>query len=117
MCFTEEEMQEYDEQLDSLEPEPENLKTYEEFFKEKYKESDSEKKRAGTDKEFEICKRYKSINQQIADLTKDKQQAKNDILYFMKNYEEVDFGKYGRVVNRFSEGKRGYFGCNVKNYE
>lgn len=108
---------EYNEAIDNLEPEPEHLKTYEEFWKEKYKETNELLKREGTDAEFQLCVEYDQASKQEAEIKKIKQGLKNQILHFLKDHEEVNFGAYGRVMNRVHEGKRSYFKVNIKNYE
>ena len=100
-------------QLDTLEPPPEGNKGYEEFWKEKYKNTNT-KSRPGTEEEWGIGTDYNALNKKIKDLEKEKQLLKNQLLRSIQDYEEVTFNDSGRIVHRFNEGSRTYFGVNLK---
>jgi hypothetical protein len=104
-------------QLDDLEPEPEHNKGYEDFWKEKYKEGTKKNQVQGTEEHWDIAVGYKTILDQEKELSEKKQLYKNNLLYILKDADEIDFGENGRVVHRNNEGQRAYFGVNIKNYK
>jgi len=117
ITFDNDKKQQLREQLDNLEPEPEQNKGYEDFWKEKYKEGSIAKELVGTDDDFQIAVAYKDILEEEKELSTKKQLIKNHLLYIMKDYEELTFGDKGRVVHRNNPGSRAYFGVNIKNYK
>jgi len=116
-CFDEKKKEEYVAQLDALEPSPEQNKGYEDFWKEKYRETSEKKEKQGNEEDWAIAVGYKKILDQEKELSDKKQLYKNNLLYTMKDCEELTFGENGRVVHRNHEGSRTYFGVNIKNYK
>ena len=84
--------------LDALEPSPEQNKGYEDFWKEKYRETSEKKEKQGNEEDWAIAVGYKKILDQEKELSDKKQLYKNNLLYTMKDCEELTFGENGRVV-------------------
>lgn len=104
-------------QLDEIEPEPESNKGYEDFWKDKYKETNKKSYITGGEEEWQVALNYKLVTDKEKELKEEKQLYKNQLLRILKDNEEIDFGENGRVVHRQEEGKRAYFGVNIKNYK
>ena len=68
----------------------------------------------GTDGELEVAEEYAVILKKENDLSKRKQELKNNILNFMGDIEVIDFGDRGKITWRREEGKRPYFGVKIK---
>ena len=105
--------QQIEEHLDMLEPLPDDTKAYEEFWVEKYKDSEQEVKRQGTPEEYTLAKKYNEAHLKVKELEKEKQKYKNELLYLMGADKELDFGDKGRVVYR-DTGKRRTFTVKVE---
>lgn len=117
ITFDEKKKNELIAQLDAIEPLPEQNKGYEDFWKEKYREGSQVRKLEGNEEQWELALGYKQILDEEKELSEKKQLYKNNILYHMKDYEELTFGERGRVVHRNNPGSRVYFGVNIKNYK
>lgn len=106
-------VQEVEGKIQHLEPSPDTTKAYEEFKKAQYRESYGGI-RMGTDGELEVAEEYAVILKKENDLSKRKQELKNNILNFMGDIEVIDFGDRGKITWRREEGKRPYFGVKIK---
>ena len=108
---------EIDKEITNLEPEPSGNEAFIEFYKDKYKNSYEESIRLGEEEEWDIAVAYKTCTDSIAQLEKEKEKLKQQIMAFSRYEEVIDFGDNGRILNKRPEGKRATFRVNIKNYK
>lgn len=89
---------EYQAQLDLLEPEPDGSEAYERFMKDKFKKSMAEVGViAGTEEQLQLAITYKDLHEQMKVLEERQRKASNELKRAIADKNKLDFGKAGFV--------------------
>ena len=100
-------------QIDELEPEAgDNKKAYEEFLKEKYRDSYIKESKEGDMKDWENAINYNQVSAEMKRQEDIKQIHKNKILKSLGKYEYISFGEDGEIS--YSPSKKGVRTLRVK---
>ena len=118
VMYTESDPLEMDKEITALEPEPSGNEAFLEFYKDKYKVSYEATERLGTEEEWDLSVKYKTLGDTIKELEKEKKETEHKIKSLTRYEEIISFGEdKGRIINKRPEGKRPTFRVNIKNYE
>lgn len=94
-------------QVDMLEPGPDNTKAYEDFMKDKFKDSYERSEKQGDTTDILNATKYDEISKQIKKLEGDRQEPKNLLIHSMGKHEILNLGM-GKSITYFADknGKR-----------
>ncbi len=102
-------------QINQLEPAPDSSPAYQDFLKEKYKDSYVKDSKTGDMQDWENCINYNKAKEEIKVIEQKQQLYKNNLLASMGTHEFISFESDGQVSNSPNKNGVRTFRISLKN--